>query len=202
MASSETVIVNMALAHLGTGKAIASMMEGSQEAQVASVFYDEARKETLRRFCWSFASKTVTLSLIETAPNDEWAYSYQVPADCLLFRRILSGIRNDTETSTIRYRMAYGDSGTIVYTDQALAQAEYTVNVDETQRFPSDFALALSYYLAHLIAPRLTAGDPYKLGDRAYQLYQVQITRAAANSANEERPDAENESSLIRARES
>lgn len=199
--ASKVGIFNLALSHLSHAKAVASDTEISEEAAACRRFYDQALEEVLRDFPWPFATKLAALGLVETDPNDEWGYSYQVPSDCLLFRRILSGTRNDSRQSRVPYRIAYGTSGAVIFTDAEDAQGEYTVRVTDTARFAPDFVQALALLLAAYIAPTVTGGDPFKLGQRALQLYQYTLTKAQANAANEEQAEQEPEAETIRARE-
>ena len=91
MASSTTEIANLALGHLGIGKDIANLdTESSQEAKAMRRYYDICRRTVLQEFTWPFATKFVTLGLVEEDPTDaeEWAFSYRYPADCLFLRRL------------------------------------------------------------------------------------------------------------------
>lgn len=182
---SATDICNMALSHLGISKEIANLNEQSKEAEACRRFYDITRQSVLKDHSWPFASKYATLALIEQNPNDEWTYAYRYPVDCLFLRRILSGLRNDTEASKIPYAISQDDAGYVILTNQDSAQVHYTIDVSESL-FTSDFALALSYRLSHYMAPRLTAGDPYKLGAQSLQKYFVEVSRATANAFNED----------------
>lgn len=203
MAASKTVIANLALGHLGSGKEIANLdTENSAEARACRRFYETARDEMLRGWTWPFATKITTLTLVEEDPNDEWAYSYRYPTDCLMFRRIPSGARTDTRQSRVPYRVAQDDAGQVIFTDREDAQAEYTVAITDTRRFTSDFTMALSLRLASYIAPSITAGDPFKVGTRAFQLYGMSVDAARANAANEEQPDEDPSSQFERERNS
>lgn len=194
-------IVNMAISHLGIGKEVADFdAEKSQEAACARRFYDTALDTILSDADWSFATKIQALALIETEPNTEWAFSYRYPSDCVSFRRVLSGIRNDTQDTVARYKLAQDSAGRIIYADEEDAQAEYGIRADNPAFYPSDFALAFSYLMAGLMAPRLTAGDPFKLGARAWQMYGTLVSMAKARSANEQRPDESPDAESIRAR--
>jgi hypothetical protein len=55
--------------------------------------------------------------------------------------------------------------------------------------------MAFSLLLAAYIAPKITAGDPFKIGQRAYTLYLASISKARNNDFNEQQaeepPDAE-----------
>lgn len=200
MSQTVTGICNMALGHLAVGKAIASITESSAEARACNRFYEQVRDEVLRAFAWPFASITVALQVVATAPNTEWGYSYRLPVDCVTPRRIPSGYRNDTQATAVRFRIARDAAGRVLYTDLPNATLEYTVLVTNPAEFAPDFAQAVALKLAGFIAPLVTGGDPSKLGARALQLYQWQISEARTNAANEGLPDAEPESDSITAR--
>jgi len=200
--ATSTEIANMALSHLGVGVDIADLdTEDSPEAKACRAFYNQARQQTLRDFPWPFATKTVSLGLVTADPNDEWGYEYTYPADALQLRRIWSGVRNDSRQSRIPYRVVYGLASASIYTDIQSATCEYTVDVTATGRIPSDCTNAISLRLASYIAPRVAAGDPYKLGVRALQLYVAEINMARANAINEEQAEEVPESEFIRGRE-
>lgn len=199
---SKTEICNMALGHVGVGREISNVdSERSEEALACRRFFDQARDETLREYAWPFATKLANLGLIVQNPNTEWGYSYRYPSDCLEFRRILSGKRTDTPDSRVPYKIGQDDQGQIIYTDIPSAQCEYTTQITAIERFPADFRAALSLLLATYIAPRVTGGDPFKLGDRAMRLYQFKLTRAEVAAGNEEQPDRTPEAESIRARD-
>ncbi|MCB1712603.1 MAG: hypothetical protein KDH96_09080 [Candidatus Riesia sp.] len=200
--SSKTEISNIALSHLGIGKEISNLdTERSDEANACRRFYTICKETVLRDHDWPFAKKNILLSLIEENPTSEWAYSYTYPPDCLMIRKILSGIRTDTRQSRVEFQIAYGDSSAIVLCDLDEAEAQYTVNVSDSNRFPSDFVMCMSHKLAAMIAPRLTAGDPFKLGIKNEQMYQMYLKISAANAYNEEQLPQEVESSFVRYRE-
>ena len=78
----------------------------------------------------------------------------------------------------------------------AEADAEYTVYVSDTTRFPEDMVMALTYKMAFLTAATLTRGDKsFKIADRMGQFYELWISKAKAQAANEQQtataPDAE-----------
>ncbi len=202
MADSDTAICNLALSHLGINKEIANLdTERTTEAAACRRFFEQLRDQTLRDFPWTFATKIRTLSLVEEDPNDEWSFSYQVPNDCLKARRILSGIRNDTRQSRVPYKIVKGSSGLLIYTDQEDADLEYTVQEEDVSQFPADFIMALSLRIAAYIAPRVTGGDPFKLGDRALQLYRFELDKAESSGTTEVQDDELPDSEFIRVRD-
>jgi len=201
MASSETEIGNMALSNLGQGKTIASLTEQSEEARAIALFYPTARDATLIDFKGSFSRKIVALGLVEEDPNTEWAYSYREPTDCLFIKRIVSGIRNETEDMKIPFEGAADDQGSLILTDREDAEIEYIYRVTQVSRFPADFALALAFRLASYVAPRLTGSDQFKIQQRMMAAYKIELSKALENSANEKQKDVNPDSDLERARE-
>lgn len=201
MATSNTSIANLALSHLGVGKAIASLSENSVAAIACNRFYDTALEATLRDHNWPFATKFEALALVSEEPNDEWHFSYRYPTDCLKVRRLLSGHRRDTRDTAVPYKIGQDDSGLLIFTDQDNAELEYTARAENTQFFPPDFVMAFSYRLAYYIAPQVTGGDPFKLQERVTKLYQWEIGQAKDSSLNEQMSDVEPDSEFIRIRE-
>lgn len=200
--ASKTQICNLAISHIGVGKEIANVdTDKGDEASACRRYYETCRDVALRDFPWPFATVVESLALIEEDPNDEWAYSYRYPTDCILFRRILSGIRNDSRQTRVPFRIINDSSGRLIYCDAEDAVAEYTKKETNPDLYTPDFYLALSFLIAAHIAPRLTAGDPFKLGDRAARMYEIQISRAKAMAKNEEQVEEDPESEFIRGRE-
>jgi len=203
MADSKTEIVNLALSHLGVATVIANFdSDQGPEAATARVFYNLARKNVLRDINWPFARRdNISLALIEEFSSDEeYKYSYTYPANCLKFIRVLSDIRTDNRQSRVTFKISSSGTSKILYTDRETAKCEYIFDEENTLLFPIDFDLCLSYKLAAFMAPRLTAGDPFKLGPKANENYLIELSIAAANSSNEEQPDEEVESEFQRDR--
>lgn len=202
MASSSTEICNLALSHLGIGKQIANVeTERSAEALACRRYYATARDVSLRDFPWPFATTIRALGLVEEDPNSEWGFSYRYPTDCVKLRRILSGVRNDTSQSRTPYKLARDSAGILIYSDMEDAEVEYTIRETIVGRYPPDFIMALSFRIAAYIAPSVTGGDPFKLGERALSLYTYELSKAEASGLNEEQPDQNPDSEFIRARD-
>jgi hypothetical protein len=204
MAASSTVIANLALSHLGVSKEITNLdSEASAEAAACRRFYEPSRLQTLRDFNWPFATKYAVAGLVATNPTEidqEWGYSYRYPSDCVKLRRIVSGIRPETRQVRVPYQIARDTTGLLIYTNQPNAEVEYTFNEQDVSRFPEDFAMAQSLRMALYMAPRLTAGDPFKLRAGAAQLYAFEVDRARASAGNEEQANEEPPSELERSR--
>lgn len=194
-------IANIALSHLAVSSEIADFdADPTTAGQTLRRLWDLTRDEVLRDFPWPFATASDALALVETDPNTEWGYSYRQPAGVITFRRILSGVRNDTRQSRVPFRIFSDDAGNLIYTDAANAVGEWTKRVTNTELWPPDFAMAFSFLLANRIGPRV-AGDRVKAIADAEAHYYRTIPKAKVNAANEEEFDEEPESEFQRARD-
>ncbi len=201
MATSDTEIANLALGHLGSATEITNLStQKSPEAIAMRRWYETVRRSTLRAFHWPFATKIAALALIEQDPNDEWAYSYRQPSDCLMDRKIQSGVRNDTAQSRIPYKVSKDASGLLIFADKEDAVLEYTIDVTTVELYPDDFVIAFSLRLAMYASPKICGDDPAKFGQRAGQLYLLEIAAARNNAFNEEQSEEDPESELVRSR--
>jgi len=199
--ASKTEICNLAIGHLGVGKAIQNIeTDTSAEANACRTFFEMSVEATLRDFSWPFARKFKALGLVEESPTTEWGYSYRYPSDCLSVRRILSGVRNDSSDSLVPYILAQDDTGILIMTDMGSAVIEYTARTENSMLYPADFVVALSYRLASFIAPKITGGDAFRIGERALAFYNLEIGKAGASASNEERKDNMPDTDLVRAR--
>jgi len=201
MATSKTVIANLAISHLGINKQISNFdTDKSAEGNAVRQFYDQARTQALSDFRWSFARAFITLALVQCNPTIEWGYSYRYPSNCLLLRRILSGLRTDTHQTRIPFLIGTDNVSGLIYTDMQAAESEYTFNQEDVSKFTPEFVMALSLKIAFMIAPMLTAGDPFKLRESINGLYEKSLSRAEINIGTEEQPDRDVESEFIRSR--
>ena len=200
--SSKTTIANLALGHLSNSEQIANVeSESSAAARACNAFYDIVIKRVFVEARWPFAQKTVTLGLVEESPNQQWAYSYQYPNDCLEINEFVSGAFDTRFTSyDVPHTLGSSAQGTLIYLNLPQATITYTSYVQNVDRYPADFMLAASLLLAFFISPRVTAGDPFKLGERALKLYEYEISKARARAINEIAPipNPENEYVTIR----
>jgi hypothetical protein len=122
-------LVNRALQALGTRSTIASMDEGSNESNNASLVYDAARQECIRAAPWNFASATATLSLLKAAPGTVetplwptsgmwsnaypppgWSFEYAYPSDCLRARKVVSNWSTPQGSAAPIYPIAAGSA--------------------------------------------------------------------------------------------
>jgi hypothetical protein len=200
--SLRTEIANLAISHLGQGKDISNIdSERSSEAATMRRYFPIVSEIALKDFPYTFANITAALNLVEESPNDEWAYAYRYPTDCLTPIRILSGQRTDNQDTYVAYKIGKDSSGKLIYTDKQAAELEYTQMITDTSRFPADFVMAISFLLAAMAAPRLLGEDPFKMGEKAMNMYMRFKGQADSSDANARQPDKIPEAESIRARE-
>lgn len=186
--SSKADICNLALSHLGVSTEINDLdTERSQEAQTCRRFYDQTRQELLRDFPWQFATQRKTLARVATDPTDDWGYSYRFPSDVLTLHRVQTSLGRLTPRSLqIPFALGSDTSGRLVYTDDSAGVFFATMDVTDPAMFTPDFVQLFALKLAAWIAPRITNGDEFKLGERAMQMYAYQLMIARANAASEQ----------------
>lgn len=212
MAASSTEIANLALSHVGVAVEVQNVdTESTAEARAVRAFYEQARDEVLRAFPWPFATVIAALQLVTdytaeiTTTYPEYGYAYRYPADCLRLLKIRSGagqwigvgpLQWVTTTNTLAYlgqrvrtKIISDAAGALILADQTTPYAEYVQRVTDVSRFAPDFVSALSFYLAALIAPRVTGGDPNNLGAKALAKYDLARRQAWATALNEQALD-------------
>lgn len=198
---TDTDIANQALLHLGQTRLLTNLDSNRGAAAIACrSFFDTMREKVWSEYPWGKSTKLAALALVDTDPNDEWAYSYRYPNDCAFFRRVLSDWRTDAADTRVPYRITKDSAGFLILTDRVDAQGEYTATSANVSRDPAALALAQSFMLAYLVAPAITGSDPFKLGTRAANSYASIVSAAKANDANEEVPDQPPDASWIRSR--
>jgi hypothetical protein len=83
MSISDTSICNMALGRIGATRIndFSDDTESSSEAIQCRLHYETTRDAQLRSNLWRFARARETLSANVTAPDFEYSYAYDLPAD-------------------------------------------------------------------------------------------------------------------------
>lgn len=200
---SNTLVGNMALKHLGATKPISDIdTDASTEAAQCRFWLPICVEELLRDFAHPFATTIQALQLVAEDPNDEWGFSYRYPNDCMMVKRILSGVRNDSRQSLKPYKIIYDSQGKLILTDREDAQCEYTILQEILPVWPRDLIIALSFLMASYMAPSIVkSGDSAKLGELAAEQYEAKRLKAEANALKESQEDEPPESEFIRGRD-
>ena len=149
--ASDAGICNLAYSHFGHNANIVSIEppDDSVEANLAAQFYPLVRDELLESHAWTFATKRIELSAIESTRED-FAYAYAMPADCLKARKLMSdGYASDSESEVFEV-----EDG-VLYTDSPpTSTLIYTYKLRNTGVFSPLFVSALAIRLAsYLVGP-------------------------------------------------
>lgn len=194
--TSVVQICNMALMRIGCGINIASLTEGSTEANACALFYEHCRDFALRDYPWPFASRRVALGLLTGDAATNWAFKYAYPSDCLQAREIV-GAYNPRNDEKIPFEVANEGTSRVIYTNQEDAELLYTVRVEDTNLFDPIFVSALASLLASELVMPLSMNPT--LAVNARNSY-IQVSSAAAARAFNEGFTPEPECELLSVR--
>jgi hypothetical protein len=155
MALSALALCSRALLKIGA-QPIASLEEGTAEAEVAANLYPSVRDAALSAHPWSFATGQASLPRLAAQPHADYAHAFQLPAG---FLRALSA-------GDIAYRIQEDK----LHSDAAQVVLTYVFRPDEAD-FPPFFASALVARLAAEFCIPLTESASraellYRLADR------------------------------------
>ncbi len=180
MSYTKTKIFNMALKNLGVTVGIQSDSQTDRNTIVLNEYYDAAKEKTLSDHDWNFASTYRTLSLTGSESlNPKYKYEYDYPNDCCAIREVVS-----CESQKAEFEVASKSDGQkIIYSNQEGALIRYTRIIREETFFTSEFAMALSWYLAFLSAKAIT-GARVNTSD-CLNLYKQMLNEARVSDANE-----------------
>lgn len=165
-------ICNTALSLLGADTIVASIAppDGSVEAGHCARFYPLARRQMIDLGEWAFTKTRIALAEVDN-DSESWAYAYSLPTGCINAKRILMPnaavndlVLSDPFTST--YVTTVDESagapfevdGEVIRTNEAEAVLIYTVDVEDTSKFPASFVMALSTLLAAYLAGPIIKG--------------------------------------------
>jgi len=206
--ASQVQIANMALDVIGTRSTIASLTEGSTEANAISRHWDNAVDAMLRAAHWNFARKQIPLTLLQDATQGQtvptpWLYEYAYPSDCVLMRQLVPLIQTQPipPVSTpgsaspiaaygppVRFQLGTdldfnGNPLNVLLTNQPQAIGIYTFRNTNTAMWDSLFVQGLAAYLGARVCLALT-GDKNTLR-MALQEAQAYADDAKAKNGNE-----------------
>ena len=199
MALSKTDIANLALTNLRETYRIQDIeTEDSEQAELANLWYDTARLQTLELFDWGFASVRLTLAThAGAAPSASWAFRYQYPADCAKFREIVNPISTNDDSPPYEVEQAEVDGTKSIVTDVESAVGRYTKNETNVSMFTANFVICLSYNLAQFMASISTDKNAKT---EMMNMFYSSLNIAGGSDANEGIPREERDAGWIRGR--
>lgn len=190
-------ICNMALSHCGSKTNIESIDEKGVAAQ-CKLWYDTALEQTLEAFDWGFARKTQTLTAHSVAaPENRYAFRYQVPADCVAARLIENPAGPAADAIAYRVENA-GDDTLCILTNQEDAVLIYTYRILAVPLYTMQFVEALALALGARIAYKIT-GKPSVVSN-LNKAFASKVIDAEIANIDSSVPPAEREAETIRAR--
>lgn len=140
MIVSAITISSNALILLGA-EPIASFIDGSTGATIASNLYESSYQSMLTTHRWRFATKKAQLARLSTPPPNGYNYAFQIPSDCLY---IITPTTADYEIY-----------GSLIHTNDTSLQLEYIYRVSE-DKLPAYYVKMLEFFLAAQFAIPLT----------------------------------------------
>ncbi len=159
--STATDLVNAALINIGVERLAGNLYDGSREANAALAIYGQTRDLLIRTGDWQFASRTVTLDLLKTAPSvyltpwtdtyppQPWRFEYAYPEDMIKLRIVKAStvLVPDFDPQptpwTIYNDASYTPARRTILSNVPDAMAVFAGQVTDPLTWPVDFAQAL-----------------------------------------------------------
>lgn len=161
MAISRVDIASQALT-LIRANAISNFNEGTNEADIVSVYYETFIRDIFSRYPWKFATKKRRLNLSTSTPVNEWKYEFIIPDELLYVKAIY-----DTDGLYCKPITDYDVQDNKIYANSDKLWAEYTYYVPEN-KWPGYFTQYAIYALAAMLAIPVTDDS-----DLAAQMQQL-----------------------------
>ena len=174
-------IFNIALKNLRISQGLQSAQQTDRNTVILNEYYESARDEVLKDFDWNFANGYRELTPTgNVSQNPHFLYEYDYPNDCLIARELINGYSEGITEFEVASSSSFQK---VINANISPAILRYTRIITNENFFPVEFAMALSWYLAFLAAPSVSA-------DRALQsdclnIYVSILKRAKVLNAQE-----------------
>lgn len=161
---------NSALASLGA-RSVTSLVEESKEARLCALRAEPVRDALLRAHPWNFAMKRAELPALAEGTGD--ASRFQLPADCLIVRRVEAA---EPDAWSVEGR-------TLIAPVPPPAAVRYTARITDPTQWDALFAECFAAKLAAELAVAVTGSR----GEEAHRekLYLGKLADARRNDAQE-----------------
>jgi hypothetical protein len=183
-------VINVALRLIGASR-IASLTDGSKNANVAADIYESTRDELLAGHPWNFATKRVELAREVTIPAFEFSYQYTLPADWI---RTITPHDNDAGVGTLIYKEEDGK----IKTSAERVFLRYVYRLTDANAMTADFRRAWSSALARDFA--LPIAQSGTLQDRFEKIAKNNLFKAKSTDAQAGTPDKRPRGSWVTSR--
>lgn len=155
MVSSGIDIASQALGLL-RANTISSFEDGSNEADIAKLYYNDFVEDIITRYPWSFLTKKRRLNQT-TEPINEWKYSHIVPAEALRIWAIYTSSSVGAPPIN-NYDIQAPAGARRIFSNDEVLYGEYTVYNAESN-WPAYFSHFAVHAFAALIAIPVTDDD-------------------------------------------
>jgi hypothetical protein len=177
-------ICNLALVHLGSENII-SIDDDSKRAKTLKAIYDLTRDIVLADHPWNFATTRATLALLAEVPAFGYSYAYGLPTEpfCLRVLGIVGSISANVDP-TIEYKV----EGRRILTNASPCRIKYVAQETVEGNFTPSFCSAFALRLAAVSAYKITGNT--SLEKKVFELYLLELSKAKAQDAQEDTPEA------------
>lgn len=174
-------IANIALRTLGRAT-IADLAESSAEARELSFWYPIAREQVFADNHWTFARMIAPLAAVTNDLPERWGFAYDRPSTAVTFIGVVdpSAGRPSPDTPRLPHELL----GDRVYANLQDAHGEWVRQIEDVNRWPVKFRLAVGYALAALAAYPLTKKETAR--NDALALYKGMLAEAAEQDAGQQ----------------
>jgi len=174
-------IFNLALKNLRISQTLQSTEQSDRNTTILNEYYESARDEVLKDFDWNFANAYRELTPTgNVCQNPYFLYEYDYPNDCLFARELINGTGKEANEFEVAVTQTMQR---VINTNCTPAVLRYTKIVTNESFFPVEFAMALSWYLAFLSAPSVSANR--SLQSDCLNVYSSILKRAKVLNAQE-----------------
>lgn len=170
MASSKVAVCNMALSELGE-KSITSLSDATDRARLCNQLFNDVVRLVLREHDWNCARKRVALSMLEEAPEYEFAHQYELPADWI---RTVSTNLDTPGDDWFGYKWVEEDGK--ILTDAETLKIKYIYFLDNPVKWDSQLTDCVSAQLSYRLTYGITGKSGYKQAMK--QLYDERLSTA------------------------
>lgn len=175
MATTAVSICNSALAKVGA-ETIISLTDNNERARLCNAQYEKNRDDLLRSHPWNFATRRVELAVLNTTPEYEFDYQFQLPSDCL---RVLE--------TDLPKDMDWKIEGRYILCNTNELRIKYIAKETDAAKFDSNFVEALASKIAADISYSLV--QSVTLRDQLIREAQDKLRYARSYDAQESRGD-------------
>lgn len=179
--STETDLINTALAHCGHEPIQSINQLDSTPAETARRLWPSTRDDALRAAHWNCATWRQTLATevpgYENA--EEWAYAYQLPGEpnyCLKARRF-AGVHYSSLSRFHPIKRPFRVEGRVLLTNVATPTLVYTRRLTDVNKFDAALYNAAAVYLGSFFAMALR--KDYKQQQQLFQIWTVMRDEAS-----------------------